>query len=248
MMSEYTGSRRAEVNVETTHKPNVRQLFLSKSNIARLTKSIYNHHVNTGGKSTYNTFKQVIPKLAYEFSRSANMSMPYITDKLINNYLQRLKMANSAFVKKYKHMYRYVSKFDRHKPLLNPFRKKYAIGKSNEWENSVDIKRGDLLTPSDIRHLDVYQPYDINTGNTYRYINAIPMHEKSLYRRHYDKNPELTYSKSNSEKTGINRGYNMEQIYNTSIYANPWPKGYSRSYHPKNPLYIKTHNIPFPSK
>lgn len=190
--------------------------FLSKSNICKLIKLLYFNHREQGGKSTLKLFIKTVPKLASKFVIDENMhNYEYING---SNWVQELKHANTRFTNQYRTLFRW--KPGHHCPLMNPFRQQYQVSRINEWDNITEQKRGDMLLADDIKQLDVWKPYQIDRSNrNFRYKNKIPIWQKSMQIRHYDRSNEgLTYSRENSEREGIIRGYNMSSIYNTSVY------------------------------
>ena len=131
-------------------------------------------------------------------------------EDLNNNILIRLNYLNKSFLEDYGHLFDIFNK-----ESVNVFQIK--SDKITDKCGKIHEKKYDEMLAQDYHTIDMHQPLNISRKNdNFRYNNAIPVWQKSMNTRHYDKNNIDGLHSSDPERAsinGISKGYDMTEIY-----------------------------------
>lgn len=173
-----------EINNVATNiyvKP-VKFVFMSISNQICVTKQIYQLHKNNTGTLDYLYFKSLVPLRMSDWL--LNYSGPTESNESIVFYLNKL------FIKSCFDLYTYKTTANISAALdTNVYRSEMTMGTCDDNDNVITVtkKYNDLLA-SDYGSIDVWalQTTEISTANA-RNKNMIPIYQKSMNVRNYDK-------------------------------------------------------------
>lgn len=176
-----------EINNKATNvytKP-YRFVFMNISNQIHITKQVYQLHKNNMGNLNYLYFKSIVPVrmsdwlLMYDGPSESNESIVYYLNKL--------------FIKSCFDLYTYKTNANIATALdTNVYRAELTLGVCDEHDKITTVtKKYNNLLASDYGSIDVWalQTTDISTANS-RNKNMIPIYQKSMNIRNYDKNNE----------------------------------------------------------
>lgn len=166
---------------------NLTDEFLDALNVIKLTKDIFAVYQYNGGKSTLTKFEKLIPKLMKKFAQEHNLELyQSVEDGTTgnHNWPEALNAINYDFTK-------YVCKFFKWNKLI-PTRGFVNVG---SFGNERKIRSYNLQA-EDIPTLDVWREQQIVIMNKqFRNNNEIPIWQKSIHTRNYDRNIFETNSK-----------------------------------------------------
>lgn len=181
-----------EINNKPTqiYKIDDKYVFMSIKNKLYVTKQIYMMHKKNGGILDYLYFKSMVPVIMYSW-----ISKAYIPKG--KSTMDVLDYLNKQFIKENYSLYE-LKVADKIVPLVdtNVYKTRTTMGVCDEDDN-VHIytkKYGDLLA-SDYGSIDVWteQTTEFTPANM-RYGNKIPIWQKNMNIRNYDRNNEGYHS------------------------------------------------------
>jgi hypothetical protein len=201
------GSRKGVLNKPTGIKIDIKELFLSLSNVSNMAVNTHNIYRQNGGKTCLKKFKELIILLMKKFAKENDLYGYETVENhtmQIYNYPMILKTINKDFVD-FAHKYFGWDNY-------NPFRDLVEVG---TCENKT-LKKSADLRPDDYLTLEVWrEQFTQVLGRNYRADNKIPVYRTSIHTRHYDRSNEgLKHNDSNraSLDTPI-YGYDMREIH-----------------------------------
>lgn len=190
--------------------------FMSLENQIFLTKKIYSLHKEFALsnlsilKKTYLYFRAVVPDTMKEWVSGQN------TGALVSgvNAVDKIHYLNTLFVKENEALYRPLSPNQNNMPVVdNNVYKQCATIRTREGLKTVPYE---YMGVEDMKNLDVWSKTTVDTNSSkYRYNNTIPIWQKSMNTRHYDRSNE-GFHHSNSTRASLGApiyGYNMSAIY-----------------------------------
>ena len=192
--------------------------FMSIGNQLYLSKTIYLMHKNNHGLMKYLYFKEHVPYRMTSWAVQKNINK---IQSLNHQDMLNLNYINELFINDNKDMYtmnRGLNEYY-HIPNNNVFKLKVNVGHYATDSNNIvgEQKKISELLASDMNGLDLWRE-DIRkvTRNDNRYGNSIPVWQRSMNIRHYDRSNEgyQAGDPSAASKEMHVRGYNMEDIYN----------------------------------
>jgi hypothetical protein len=215
------GLSRKEIENQPTiiHRKDNVLSFMNLSNQRALTKKIYLLHKSNNGLLTYLHFKELVP-----FRMKS-----WIYQKDVNKYRQLtagaidvLEYLNKVFISDNYDLYSIISRESKYTPLdSNVYRStvnvSYSIG-----DESQDIlilkKKANELLAEDYRNMDVWAEQTTEvTNKTHRYGNAIPVWQRTMNIRHYDRDNQ-GYHHADSARASLDTpvygyGDEMQKLY-----------------------------------
>jgi len=189
-------------------------IFLSRKNIYELMQNIIS--LNSFNKT--NISKEQNKEKLYILQQQIPIKMNnWATDNKINDYedlneniLIRLNYLNKSFLESHGYLFDSFNK-----ESVNVFQ--IDSDKVTDRSGKIFEKKYDEMLAQDYHTIDVHRPLNISKKNdNFRYNNAIPVWQKSMNTRHYDKYEIDGLQSSNSERASINtfsKGYDMSEIY-----------------------------------
>jgi hypothetical protein len=186
---------------------NIEELFKSQSNMRMLSYKIHKIHRQNGGRSSINKFYKLLPTIAKVFCKNNNINeyeVVEINATHHNNWVETLKAINNEFTKV---CYKYL-KWN----TFVPTREMVEVGPSN---NRKQVRLNEIQAP-DQATIDVWSNQETQIINKhFRYGNKIPIWQKSMNKRHYDRGNEGLVE-NDPDRSSLDTpiyGYNMEKIY-----------------------------------
>jgi hypothetical protein len=182
-------------------------IFLSESNASMLNNNVCRLYENQEGKpADYHLFLPITKKYMDQFAvresihRFVAVNNIEITEKY--DWLEVLRCINNRFLK-------FVQRALRPNALL-PSRATVEVG---DGENRHRKKFSELLA-HDIPTIDVWAVQEVQQYNQhFRYNNTIPVWQRSMAKRHYDRSNEgLAETEESSSRETIQRGFDMSEI------------------------------------
>jgi hypothetical protein len=182
-------------------------IFLSKKNIQYMTYYILSMNKKNMTKSDPYYLRLLVPKLMAEWNSDKNLNdYEYIYDDI----LLRLAFINKQFIKEYDWIYTRTNKLD-----INVFRESKTI--TVDAYGNEETKKYSDMNAKDYANMDVWKS---NQEYTYdkrqRYNNKIPIWQRSMNIRHYEKESEGFHT-LDPHRASLNtqlRGYNMTNYIN----------------------------------
>jgi hypothetical protein len=205
-MVDFYGTVKNAKNIPTDFDLDMNELFTSKNNQEYLALQLFSINKKNGGNSNLMKFKQLTPHLIIKYIKEFPIkNESYIDDTPTTvdhlgidtyrdhtgynaiskrqNWLENFRSINNKFLNwsmKYLKWNVYI-----------PFREKSVTGSINEFENNIREVRNSNLLADDIKELNVWKQYDINTDKSkYRYGNTIPVWQRCMNVRHSDRSNE----------------------------------------------------------
>jgi len=210
------------------YEKNIYDQFLTNNNLTVLAKSIYLLHKSNHGLLGYLYFKTVLPNKMYNWIYSVKIPMQ-------SNTMDMITYLNKLFIKHSNELYDYKS--NENVDLLvdtNVYRSEVTLGiGSLEDDSNIQItskKYKDLLA-SDYGQIDVWAEQSVEvTPTNNRRDNRIPVWQRSMQKRHYDRSNE-GYHEIDPMRSSLN--------VNTSGYGSEFQKIINA----KDALYAKNNSI-----
>ena len=189
-------------------------IFLSKKNIYNMIYYVVSLNTINKTKLSKNSNKEKlyllhekIPIKMEEWSRYNNIND---FEDLNDNILLRLNYLNKSFLKQHGYMFDYINK-----ETLNVFQ--IESDKITNRSGKIIEKKYDEMLAQDYHTIDVHQPVNIyRNNNNFRNANKIPVWQKSMNTRNYDKHKIDGLQTSDSERASLStlsKGYDMSEIY-----------------------------------
>jgi hypothetical protein len=204
-------NRPVNVNDITVFDTTNSKLFLSRVNCKQLIINLHNKHTRNEGNICLKTFTRIVLDKMSQWSNSKNIDdYESLTP---NQWEQTLNFINKQFIKEHEFLFQSVH-VDINSADINVYKTVRKVG----LMNNSDKKQYKDMTPDDYKTLDVWSEQTSSVQNKqYRYGNKIPMWQKSMNNRHYDRENEGFHAhNSNQASLGTHiRGFNMEHIYET---------------------------------
>lgn len=177
-------SFKEKANVPTKiFEQNGRALFMNLSNQIYLTKQIYQLHKQNHGRLGYLYFKEIVPIKMYKW-----ISKLHIPQKSLSTDI--LYFLNKTFIKQSPGLYEYKTQ-DIINPVIdtNVYKSQMHLSNCDDNDNiSTTVKMSNELLASDYGSIDVWKHQSVEvTNEMLRYGNKVPMWQKSMNTRHYDK-------------------------------------------------------------
>jgi hypothetical protein len=188
---------------------NIESIFHSRSNMTMLSHNIYKVSRQNGGRSSIDKFNQLIPRLANTFCKDNNINNYETAESSATgevNWVALLKAINLDFTN---YCYTYLRW-----NVFVPTREWAEVGPS---DNRVQKKFSEL-TAADAPTLDLWKHQEIQLINKhFRYGNKIPIWQKSMAVRHYDRGNEGLHHNDPDRASLENPvyGYDMSNINDT---------------------------------
>lgn len=183
-----------------------RILFLSECNQNKLIKEIYNINKSNGGREGYLYFKINVPILMENWSNNELNLIKNIGNEQISSNV--IDFLNQIFIKKV------LEITDTYK---NP--KKSYIDVEYHYGDGFRQKKYENMTVEDLKNIDLPKPDSTYINSSiYRQNNEIPLWQRSVNTRHYDRGNEGLRDIDPSRSSLENKlyKYNMEPIFNAS--------------------------------
>lgn len=176
-------------------------LFLSKKNIYNVARYILSINKITTPCNTLATMNNRISRLMKKWSISENLNdFEYV----YNDPSIILSFLNKVFLTKHEYLI--------NKKNSNVFRVNDVV---SDQCGISKLKKYEEMTADEYKTLDIWKSQQLYTNNKrYRYENKIPIWQKSMNIRHYDKNNDGLHS-ADSNRSSLNtqiRGYDMSNI------------------------------------
>jgi hypothetical protein len=215
-------SVKEEVNKpqSNTYPQTNKQIFLSKKNVFSMVYYITSLALKNKTNPLDDSNKQIdkyLNKLQYKIPEmmikwSNEQTINEFAD-LNNNIIITVQFLNKKFIINHSHLYDRPNKSD-----LNVF---HTVGRvTDECNNQYKKKYDEMLAP-DYSTIDTWQPLNIYTyDKAHRYGNKIPIWQKSMNTRHFDKENDGLQA-AYSDRASLNnqiRGYDMSNIKKGSTY------------------------------
>jgi hypothetical protein len=160
-----------------------------------------------------------IPTIMYDWAKKNSING---FEDLYDNIFMRLNYLNKQFLLDNGNMFDLIGK-----ESINVFQIKND--KITDSCGNIVEKKYDEMLASDYHTLDLHKPLDIfRTNNNFRYTNNVPIWQKSMNTRHYDRCNDGLHA-AHSNRSSLNnqlRGYDMSEIhkgienYNNYYYEN----------------------------
>jgi len=184
--------------------------FMSKHNVIKITKIIYNLHKENHGLMNYTFFKSIVSKRMKLWAKCNNINL---VNPIQGTNVLQLNYINNKFINDSKDLYLKSNK----EIDVNVYRSEIKIGHHVDKNNKVvvDKKKYKNMTADDIKNINVWKMQKTFIDNDiYRYSNTIPEWQTSIQMRHYDKHNEGLhhYESDRASLNNIIRGYNMKTI------------------------------------
>jgi hypothetical protein len=196
-------------NNEPFTQMDMQKLFLAKNNTVFLARDLYQISQQNGGRAKFDKFMALVPRLQKEYCRYTNLSQHAMAENEATGQADwelTLQAINNEFLQRCYTMLKYNA--------YVPTREKIMTG---PYDNRVKKKLSEL-TAQDMPTLDVWRLQDINRSNkNFRYNNTIPIWQRSMNVRHYDRANEGLHAK-NADRASLNTpvyGYNMNNVMDT---------------------------------
>lgn len=182
-------------------------LFLSKANGQLLVDTFFRYHRDQGGRSKKSVVKRFILSLMKSFCGGQDLNRYVTTDSQATrqvNWVEVLKTVNGIFLGQAKN---HIA----HNAMV-PTRQMTMVGPSGRRV----MKKYSELTAADIPTVNVWAPQEVRrVDSQFRYGNSIPVWQRSMHARHYDRGNEgLRHDDSarSSLETPV-YGYEMGDIH-----------------------------------
>lgn len=186
----------------------IEKVFKSDSNLKMMANSLHKVHRQNGGRSTIQKFLSLTPKLAESFSRRYDINkFEDVTYQATghHNWSELLKTVNNEFMSFCYNKFRWNS--------LVPTREWAEVGATGERKQ----KRFYELTVEDIGTLDYWRKQETQRINkAFRHNNKIPVWQRSMHNRFYDKSNDGLHSNDPdraSLENFVHGGYDMDRIH-----------------------------------
>lgn len=194
---------------EQFDKVNLYDAFHSKYNKDILAKSLYETGCNNGYSAPFQKFQALVPRAMHEFCLRTDISEYRVAENGAtgqSNWLEELDAINNDFLKYCYNLFKW-NKF-------NPYRAYATVGDS---EHRHQKKYSELLA-HDIPTIDVWAVQEVQVkNNNFRYNNQIPIWQKSMNTRHFDRTSEASgLAQRDPNRASLEtpvRGYDMSSIY-----------------------------------
>lgn len=212
----------------------IERLFMCEKNREYLINQVFLLNKQNGAYGTYQQFAKLVPRLMEKFNLENRLgetfSSYYCDDQLSTvdqlgldtyraatgynaistrqNWLESFRAINMKFLE-------YTGKFLKWNVYV-PFRAYSTTGSINEFENNVrDVKNSNLLA-DDIKSVNVWRRYDINTDRSkYRYQNTIPFWQYTMNTRHLDRSNQGLREGNDSYRSSLDNpiyAYDMRNV------------------------------------
>lgn len=188
----------------------IAEVFRSDSNMHMMANSLYKVHRQNGGRLSIEKFLRLTPKLANNFMQKYSIYEFEDVDFQAtgqHNWVELLRTINNEFVN---YCYKWFK--------WNQFVPTREWGEVGPIDNRKQ-KRFYEMTADDIPTLDYWRNQEIQRMNkVFRYHNKIPFWQKTMHRRHHDRENEgFRYDDSDrsSLETPIHHAYDMSDIHKT---------------------------------
>jgi hypothetical protein len=198
-------------NVIVDEQGSISSRFMSIANQLELTKIIYRKHQNNNGKHTYSYFRSIIPT-------KMKLWIPHFIKQYINDtfadiaYAGNLYFVNKQFIKDHYPLYK-----------TNDVRVGSNVYKLDTSIFSYDEETGNLIETikplkdimaADYGSIDVWTKQSTEvTSKNMRYGNKIPVWQRSMNIRHYDRaNEGFDKAARYSSMDNIVLGYNGAMV------------------------------------
>lgn len=181
-----------------------RYVFMTTTNQLNITKQIYMLHKKSGGILDYLYFRSIIPTLMDRW-----ITKTYIPENSYN--MDTIDYLNKRFVKQHPQLYTFKTCDPiEHVVDNNVYKTRLNLGEcDDEFKTRVVSKSHGELLAHDYDSIDVWAEQSTEyTNNDMRYRNTVPLWQKSMNTRHYDKdNQGYRSSKDHSSLHTIVSGY-----------------------------------------
>lgn len=183
-------SKKYKDNIPTNiKKRDFKYVFMTTANQLLLTKEVYQRHKYNGGVLGYLYFKENVPGHMYRWILNTTPPLDYYTMDVVE-YL------NKQFLKAHYFLYELKTR-DNTNPTIdaNIYRNSTNIAFVDECDGGpvthTISKNYNNLMASDYGLIDVWAPKSTEfTNANMRYGNKIPIWQKSMNTRHYDRSNE----------------------------------------------------------
>jgi hypothetical protein len=231
-MTEFYGTVKSARNVpvfDNSLNLDIKSLFVCKKNQNYITNQLYLKNKRNGGFAVFDLFEELAPRLMTKFLKEYDIQ-PYIDDMdtSVNqlgadtfidntghvaiskkrNWLETFRNLNTKFLD-------WSDQYFKSNTFV-PYRAKFITGSINEFENNVREVMGSNLLADDIKELNVWQQFDINTDkNKFRYQNTIPVWQRSMNIRHVDRSNEGLREGNDPYRSSLDApvyAYDMRQV------------------------------------
>lgn len=200
----YTITKKYINNVSTAScEKNIKINFMHISNQINLTKKVYLLYKANNGLIGYLHFKKIVPaRMLAWISKNKDIT------ETIPNAIDMLSYINKLFLRQNHDIYSSTDIAAEN----NIFRSNFNVSTSFPGRPGVAMiveKNGASLTADDIKNLDVWEECSTEINNdAMRYRNSVPIWQKSMNTRHYDRgNQGYRSSPEHSSITTFVSGY-----------------------------------------
>jgi hypothetical protein len=157
-------------------------------------------------KDRLQIMKDQIPIKMHEWTKTNSIN-DY--EDLYDNIFMRLNYLNKQFLLDNGNLFDLIGN-----ESINVFQIK--SDKVTDKCGNISDKKYDEMLASDYHTLDLHKPLDIfRTNSNFRYANAVPVWQKSMNTRHYERGNDGLHT-ALSDRASLNtqsRGYDMSEIY-----------------------------------
>lgn len=204
---DWLSSKEKSNKPTTIYDKSPTDIFMSEENIRKVIKEVFLLHQSNGGKLHYLYFRRILPNIMYKWVNCNKIPTSLNID--IIEYLNKL------FIKRHDNLYTFKtnSRVDDEQPLIdtNVYRVGTTLGITTEDDQIMSVrKKGKELMASDYQLIDVWkeQTTEISSASS-RNGNKIPVWQRSMNTRNYDRSGEGYASIDSSEASWDNhsRGY-----------------------------------------
>jgi hypothetical protein len=182
-------------------------IFLSKKNIQYMTYYMLSMNKKNMTKTDPYELRTLVPKIMSEWYIDKNLNeYEYVYDDI----LLRISFINKQFIKDCEWIYTRSNKLS-----MNVFRESKSI--TVDAYGNEETKKYSDMNAKDFANMDVWKSNQVYTYNKInRYNNKIPIWQKSMNIRHYEKESEGLHT-LDPQRASLNthsRGYNMTNYIN----------------------------------
>ena len=161
-----------------------KDLFLSNTNINYLSKKLYEKNLRSGNTLSYNGCYNIVVTLVKTFPDLDKLDT---YESLIHNVYEEIDFLNQEFIKKYSKQ----------------------VEANNDYKTITPTYK---FTVDDYRNLDPEPQEDKIVNNSmYRYDNTIPLYQRTMNIRHYDRSNDGLVGRSLMNESSSS-GYDMSKI------------------------------------
>jgi len=174
-------------------------LFLSDENEKYVVNKMYRYHSKFGGHHDRSTFERRVPGMMIDYAEGEQLEE---FEDVTGDTTTELEKANNDFMKTYFYEFQIIPD-GQNDPQLISEEKKAVLAHGNY---------------NDLHALDLYNEKNIIRWNrNFRRDNEFPLRQRTVHKRHYERDNKETLRDTRDLENPI-RGFNMENIYNTSVY------------------------------